>query len=64
MPFSDNSFDVVLSQHVQMNVADKGRLYREARRVLVDGGQIALWDITRGGAGTLNFRCRGPMRLT
>ncbi len=55
MPFSDNSFDVVLSQHVQMNVADKGRLYREARRVLVDGGQIALWDITRGRGGDPEF---------
>jgi len=35
LPFPDASFDVVFSQHVQMNVADKSRLYREARRVLV-----------------------------
>ena len=33
LPFDDASFDVVFSQHVQMNVADKRRL-REARRVL------------------------------
>src|ERR1700759_15105 len=27
LPFSDGSFDVAVSQHVQMNVVDKGRLY-------------------------------------
>ena len=32
-----------------MNVADKFRLYQEARRVLVDGGRLAMWDITSGG---------------
>ena len=48
LPFADAAFEVVLSQHVQMNVADKGRLYREARRVLTDGGRLAMWDITAG----------------
>ena len=33
--FDDASFDVLVSQHVQMNIADKRRLYAEARRVLV-----------------------------
>jgi sarcosine/dimethylglycine N-methyltransferase len=51
LPFADATFDVVLSQHVQMNVADKARLYREARRVLADGGRIAMWDITSGKGG-------------
>ncbi|WP_067816605.1 class I SAM-dependent methyltransferase [Nocardia inohanensis] len=54
VPFDDASFDVVLSQHVQMNVADKVGLYREARRVLVPGGRLALWDIT-AGAGAAGF---------
>jgi sarcosine/dimethylglycine N-methyltransferase len=48
LPFADAAFEVVLSQHVQMNVADKGGLYREARRVLTDGGRLAMWDITAG----------------
>lgn len=48
LPFADACFDVVISQHVQMNVADKARLYAEARRVLVNGGRLALWDITIG----------------
>jgi SAM-dependent methyltransferase len=48
LPFADGAFDVVFSQHVQMNVADKSRLYRQARRVLADGGTLAVWDIAAG----------------
>ncbi|MGH6653590.1 MAG: class I SAM-dependent methyltransferase [Actinocrinis sp.] len=48
LPFADGSFDVVVSQHVQMNIADKALLYGEARRVLADGGRLALWDVTAG----------------
>jgi len=55
LPFADASFEVAISQHVQMNVADKARLYSEARRVLVDGGRFALWDITIGDHGQLDF---------
>jgi sarcosine/dimethylglycine N-methyltransferase len=55
LPFPDASFDVVTSQHVQMNVADKARLYAEARRVLVTGGRLALWDITAGEPGELSY---------
>jgi sarcosine/dimethylglycine N-methyltransferase len=55
LPFEDGSFDVVLSQHVQMNVADKRRLYAEARRVLVPGGRLALWDATAGSGGPLHL---------
>jgi SAM-dependent methyltransferase len=55
LPFDDASFDVVISQHVQMNVADKRRLYAEARRVLVPGGRLALWDVTAGPGGSLHL---------
>jgi sarcosine/dimethylglycine N-methyltransferase len=55
LPFADASFDVVFSQHVQMNVADKAGLYREARRVLVSGGRLAIWDITTGERGELDY---------
>src|ERR1700756_4868717 len=55
LPFGDAAFRVVFSQHVQMNVADKARLYREARRVLVSGGRLAMWDITRGERGELAY---------
>jgi sarcosine/dimethylglycine N-methyltransferase len=49
LPFADATFTLMFSQHVQMNVADKARLYAEARRVLVDGGRLAHWDIVAGG---------------
>ncbi len=55
LPFDDASFDVVVSQHVQMNVADKHRLYAEARRVLAPGGRLALWDVTAGPTGPLHL---------
>ncbi|HEY3995415.1 MAG TPA: class I SAM-dependent methyltransferase [Mycobacterium sp.] len=55
LPFAGGTFDVAISQHVQMNVADKTRLYSEARRVLVDGGRLALWDITIGDRGQLDY---------
>ncbi len=55
LPFADATFDVVISQHVQMNVADKARLYSEASRVLVGGGRLALWDIMIGDRGELDY---------
>ena len=55
LPFADATFQVAFSQHVQMNVADKARLYQEARRVLVDGGSLAMWDITAGGRGDPDY---------
>jgi SAM-dependent methyltransferase len=55
LPFADGTFDVAISQHVQMNVADKARLYAEARRVLQAGGRLALWDITIGARGELDY---------
>jgi sarcosine/dimethylglycine N-methyltransferase len=55
LPFADATFRVVTSQHVQMNVADKARLYSEARRVLVTGGRLAMWDVAAGMPGQLDY---------
>jgi sarcosine/dimethylglycine N-methyltransferase len=55
LPSADASFDVVVSQHVQMNISDKEGLYREARRVLALGGRLALWDVTAGPTQPLRF---------
>jgi sarcosine/dimethylglycine N-methyltransferase len=45
LPFDDGRFDVVLLQHVAMNIADRARLYREIRRVLKAGGRFATFDV-------------------
>ncbi len=55
LPFADATFDIAISQHVQMNVADKARLYSEARRALVNGGRLGLWDITIGDHRELSY---------
>jgi len=45
LPFDDGQFDVVLLQHVAMNIADRARLYGEIRRVLTSGGRFATFDV-------------------
>ena len=55
LPFEDATFTLIFSQHVQMNVADKARVYEQARRVLADGGQLATWDIVAGDGGEPDF---------
>jgi SAM-dependent methyltransferase len=55
LPFEDATFTLMFSQHVQMNVADKSQLYAEARRVLADGGRLAVWDIVAGEDGEPDF---------
>jgi SAM-dependent methyltransferase len=55
LPFAAGTFDVAISQHVQMNVADKARLYSETRRVLKDGGRLAMWDLTIRDHGDLDY---------
>ena len=60
LPFADGTFDVVISQHVQMNVADKSRLYAETRRVLRPGGRLALWDATAGPKQPIRFPLPWP----
>ena len=51
LPFEDGSFDALWSQHLIMNIADKPALFREMRRVLRPGGQVALYE---GFAGPLS----------
>src|SRR6202022_3637792 len=45
LPFGDGRFDVVLLQHVAMNISNRTRLYREIRRVLKSGGRFAIFDV-------------------
>jgi sarcosine/dimethylglycine N-methyltransferase len=45
LPFDGGRFDVVLLQHVAMNISDRARLYCEIRRVLKSGGRFATFDV-------------------
>jgi SAM-dependent methyltransferase len=45
LPFEADRFDAVFLQHVAMNIADRGRLYGEIRRVLKAGGRFATFDV-------------------
>src|SRR6202007_502975 len=51
LPFDDGRFNVVLLQHVAMNISDRVRLYREIRRVLKSGGGFATYDVVLNGGG-------------
>lgn len=55
LPFNDNSFDVVWTQHVQMNIPDKEKLYSEMARVLKPGGYFLYYDIFKKGDGTIKY---------
>jgi sarcosine/dimethylglycine N-methyltransferase len=45
LPFDDGGFDIVLLQHVAMNIFERARLYREIRRALKSGGRFAAFDV-------------------
>ena len=55
MPFDDESFEVVWTQHMAMNIEDKPRLYSEMWRVVKRGGLIAICDILAGDGGPVHF---------
>jgi len=55
LPFEDGSFDMVLLQHVAMNIADKPRLYAEVFRVLRPGGRFGLYDLLQGTGGEVLY---------
>lgn len=55
LPFDDEVFDVVWTEHVAMNIPDKPRLYQEMHRVLKPGGTLAIYDILEGPRGDVLF---------
>ena len=55
LPFDNGSFDVVWTQHVQMNIEDKSRFYSEIKRVLKDNGVFIYYDIFRLNGKDVNY---------
>ncbi|MFD0860922.1 class I SAM-dependent methyltransferase [Sungkyunkwania multivorans] len=55
LPFKDSSFDVVWTQHVQMNIPNKERFYSEIFRVLKHGGHLLYYDIFTSAKGNISY---------
>ncbi len=55
LPFNDNSFDVVWTQHVQMNIPDKHKFYSEINRVLIPGGHFLYYDIFKNNVKEVTY---------
>jgi ubiquinone/menaquinone biosynthesis C-methylase UbiE len=55
LPFDDESFDLVWTQNVLMNIEDKKRVFSEMRRVLRPGGRLALFAIMQGPVPNIHY---------
>lgn len=55
LPFADGQFDAAITIHAAMNIASKGKLYAEARRVLKPGARFGIYDILQGEGGEVLF---------
>jgi ubiquinone/menaquinone biosynthesis C-methylase UbiE len=45
LPYEGETFDVVWTEHVQMNIRDKNKFYSEVFRVLKKGGKFVFHDV-------------------
>ena len=55
MPFESGSFDLVWTEHTQMNISHKLKFYSEIARVLSPDGRLAFHDIFQGEGGEVHF---------
>ena len=55
MPFADGEFDLVWTQAMMQNIAEKDQLIAELIRVLAPGGRLALFELVAGPGDELEF---------
>jgi SAM-dependent methyltransferase len=55
LPFADATFDVVWTQAVGQNIADKRRFVAELARVVRPGGRVAMFELVAGPGGPLEY---------
>jgi ubiquinone/menaquinone biosynthesis C-methylase UbiE len=55
LPFTGESFDIVWTQHVQMNIADKKQFYAEIKRVMRKDGRFIYYDIFSNNHQPIHF---------
>jgi MPBQ/MSBQ methyltransferase len=52
LPFEAGSFDITWTEHVQMNIADKNKFYKQISAALKSGGSFLFHDVFRGPGPT------------
>ena len=62
LPFPDHAFDHAWTQHVAMNISDKGRFYANIHRVLKPAGRLAIYDVVAGDMEPLIFPVPGGVQ--
>ncbi|MBB5499363.1 class I SAM-dependent methyltransferase [Paraburkholderia sp. MM5384-R2] len=55
LPVGDAQFDLIWTQHVQMNVPEKRELYREFARVLKPGGVLLFHELFLGSGEPVHY---------
>ncbi|MDD2548787.1 MAG: methyltransferase domain-containing protein [Bacteroidales bacterium] len=55
LPFQNNEFDVVWTQHVQVNINDKLKFYSEIDRVLSRNGAFIYYEVFKNGNEEVNY---------
>ena len=55
LPFDNDTFDVVWTEHVQMNIENKNAFYGEISRVLKPGGRFLFHDVFRSSSESLHY---------
>ena len=55
LPFQDNTFDVVWTQHVHMNISDKLKFYSEIVRVLNNKGAFIYYEVFKKGNKEVSY---------
>ena len=48
LPFGDDMFDILIMQHVAMQISEKNQLFKELSRVMTQGGRLAMHEIFAG----------------
>ncbi|MCT4614056.1 MAG: class I SAM-dependent methyltransferase [Marinifilaceae bacterium] len=55
LDFADSSFDIVWTQHLQMNIKDKENLFRNIKRILKPNSRLLYFDVFQREDSVLNY---------
>ena len=55
LPYPSEQFDLIITQHVQMCIANKEKFYSEVKRVLKKGGRFIYYDVLKKSDNSQNY---------